>query len=85
MPLDSSEVRLSFLIQMGPSKDGQMEGAFFPPLGIENNAKFSIAFVLKISFSQAVQIVQINNFDEVICRQTIFATPSKGVCILISK
>ena len=26
-----------------------MSGAFFPPLGIEDNAKFSIAFVLKVS------------------------------------
>ena len=45
--LDSSEVRLSFLIKMGALKAGQMEDAFLPLLGSENNAKFSIAFVLK--------------------------------------
>ena len=33
---------------MGAFKAGYMEDASLPPLGSENNAKFSIAFVLKV-------------------------------------
>ena len=46
--LDSSKVRLSFLIKMGAFKAGQIVDAFLPPSGTENNAKFSTAFVLKV-------------------------------------
>ena len=40
-------MRLSFLIRIGAFKDVLMEGAFLPPLGIEDNAKFSHTFVPK--------------------------------------
>ena len=45
--LDSSEVRLSFLIKMGALKAGLIEDALLPSLGIKDNAKFSIASVFK--------------------------------------
>ena len=50
----SFEVRLLFLIKFGALEAGKVKGAFFkwhflPVLGIQENAKFSISFALKIS------------------------------------
>ena len=47
--LYSSEVRPSFLIKTVAPEAREMKAAFLPPLGSEDNAKFRIYFVLKIS------------------------------------
>ena len=46
--LYSLQVRLSFLTKIAASEAGELEGAFLPPLGIEDKAKFSISFVLNM-------------------------------------
>ena len=44
---------------MGMIKAGKMQGAFLPPLGIKDKAKFSTAFVLKISVMFPLRMISL--------------------------
>ena len=45
----SLEVGLSFLINSGVSDVGEVTSSFLPPLENQDNSKFNISFVFKIS------------------------------------